>query len=514
MILGNNAAIVLSRMAKIEHPRFSPNVKRLWGALPNRTRITLMKKTLPLIALFSGMLIPAVAAAYGEGSDIPYVSRAMHLLTNEVRADIPKAIDICGHYCREGKDCYPASLPAVYWDNNLFRAAQFHAEMSSKMTDTVFGCIQHNSPCQLADNFAADFPQTCDANPACACKDGKAQCGQSGTSSSVRVNAFGTRYSSENLVASTNPLPHQLFYLLFREDSTADPEGCGFTYNNGHRVNILREHNAVGIGFAGKIGVQDFGWIDDPAQPVSSGSHYADAENNLWFKLSYDAKTDAQTAYLAIGKSCRQLALSIGNGKRGIWSIAGDKTAKACTPYYYEVKDANGNITRYPTAGALLYDCENSWTDAPSDIADRCIQSDDSGNGGSAGDKDNNNNGKDENSSAEQGKDENSGTGQDNNNSGSGQNNNNSGTGQDGNNSGTEQNGNNSGTEQNGNNSGTEQNGNNAEADQNGDGANADKIDSCSATLYRPASSGLGAFLLFLFFGFALNRYRKQKIMQ
>ncbi len=466
------------------------------------------------------MLMPAVAAAYGEGNDIPYESRAMHLMINEVRADIGKAIDICGNYCREGKDCYDDSLHAVYWDNNLFRAAQFHAAMSSKMTDTVFGCMQHNSPCQLADNFAADFPQNCDASPACACKDGKAKCGQSGTSASLRVNAFGTRFSGENLVAASNPLPHTLFYLLFHEDSTADPEGCGFTANNGHRVNILSMHNAVGIGFAGKIGVQDFGLIDAPAQPVSSGSHYIDAEKKLWFKLSYDAQTDAQIAYLAIGQSCRPLSLSIGNGKRGIWSIAGDQTAQSCAPYYYEVKDANGNITRYPTTGALLYDCDKSWTDDPSDIADRCIQSDDSGNGGSAGDKDDNNNGKeqdkDNNAGNGQDKDNNAGNGQDkDNNAGNGQDkDNNAGNGQDkDNNAGNGQDkDNNAGNGQDkDNNAGNGQNNHNAETDHDGNGD--DKNESCSATLHRPASNGLGTFLLLLFFGFALNRNRKPKMM-
>ena len=89
----------------------------------------------------------------------------MHLLTNEVRTDVHTAIDACGKSCHEGKHCYERSYKALYWDNNLYKAATFHANMLATLTPPKWGCIQHPSPCQLVDNFASLFPDKCDANP-------------------------------------------------------------------------------------------------------------------------------------------------------------------------------------------------------------------------------------------------------------------------------------------------------------------------------------------------------------
>ena len=92
-----------------------------------------MKKFLFTLSI-AGLLAPTAAFAYGEGESIPYIGRAMHLLTNEVRTDVYAAIDACGEYCHEGKHCYKPSYKALYWSDNLFRAAQFHAAMSSSIT--------------------------------------------------------------------------------------------------------------------------------------------------------------------------------------------------------------------------------------------------------------------------------------------------------------------------------------------------------------------------------------------
>lgn len=51
-----------------------------------------MKKYLFSVFIAS-LLAPTSAFAYGEGSTIPYESRVMHLLTNEVRTDVHTAID-------------------------------------------------------------------------------------------------------------------------------------------------------------------------------------------------------------------------------------------------------------------------------------------------------------------------------------------------------------------------------------------------------------------------------------
>lgn len=63
-----------------------------------------MKKYLFSVFIAS-LLAPTSAFAYGEGSTIPYESRVIHLLTNEVRTDVHTAIDACGKNCHEGKHC-------------------------------------------------------------------------------------------------------------------------------------------------------------------------------------------------------------------------------------------------------------------------------------------------------------------------------------------------------------------------------------------------------------------------
>ena len=68
-----------------------------------------MKKFLFTLSI-AGLLAPTAAFAYGEGESIPYIGRAMHLLTNEVRTDVYAAIDACGEYCHEGKHCYKPSI--------------------------------------------------------------------------------------------------------------------------------------------------------------------------------------------------------------------------------------------------------------------------------------------------------------------------------------------------------------------------------------------------------------------
>ena len=74
---------------------------------------------------------------------------------------------------------------------------------------------------------------------------------------STRIDAFGTKALGENIVASYKVDPHTMFYALFNEDSRADEaQKCGFTMNNGHRVNILGGHILIGIGHVNMIAVQ------------------------------------------------------------------------------------------------------------------------------------------------------------------------------------------------------------------------------------------------------------------
>ena len=443
-----------------------------------------MKKFLFTLSI-AGLLAPTAAFAYGEGESIPYIGRAMHLLTNEVRTDVYAAIDACGEYCHEGKHCYKPSYKALYWSDNLFRAAQFHAAMSSSITPPDYGCMQHYSPCQLVDNFAKLFPEHCDGTPKCACKGGVAKCGDDGTGMSTRIDAFGTKALGENIVASYKVDPHTMFYALFNEDSRADEaQKCGFTMNNGHRVNILGGHILIGIGHVNMIAVQDFGHTSFTInEPISAGSHYVDKNDILHFKLHYEDNANAQKAALGIGKSCKRLSLTSGTKTRGVWATTDVKDLKECTPYYYETIAENGTITRFPTTGALLYNCDKSWTSQTDELIDQCISQI------SDADSDNNN-------------------GSDNNGS---NNNNDSNNNNSSNNNGSSNNGSN-------NNNSSNNNGSNDNNGSSNDGSTNDKIradesdkltdDSCSATVYRPASSSLWLFLSTIPLSYGLRRAR------
>ena len=227
--------------------------------------------------------------------------------------------------------------------------------------------------------------------------------------------------------------------------------------NNGHRVNILGGHILIGIGHVNMIAVQDFGHTSFTInEPISAGSHYVDKNDILHFKLHYEDNANAQKAALGIGKSCKRLSLTSGTKTRGVWATTDVKDLKECTPYYYETIAENGTITRFPTTGALLYNCDKSWTSQTDELIDQCISQI------SDADSDNNN-GSDNNGS--------------NNNYGS---NNNNGSSNDGSTN------------------------DKIRADE------SDKLtdDSCSATVYRPASSSLWLFLSTIPLSYGLRRAR------
>lgn len=90
------------------------------------------------------ILFPVMLWAYGEGGDIPYTSRAIHLM-NEARLDSAYALRDCGANCSEGVSCYQKTVDPHYWNDEFFRAAQFHANMLSILDN----CMQDTSPCEL-----------------------------------------------------------------------------------------------------------------------------------------------------------------------------------------------------------------------------------------------------------------------------------------------------------------------------------------------------------------------------
>ncbi len=316
--------------------------------------------------LLTAIITPSLAFAYGEGGQIPEGARAIHLLTNEARCNVKEALANCNRKtdCREADACfkdgtYSEVMNPMYWNNDLYRAAQFHANMIS-----YIDCQQHNSPCILTSTAASDFPDICDGNPKCACKNGKATCSDTGgTETFSRIAKFGTSGNGENIAPVINPL--ESFELWLFESSNTSK--CEFG-TNGHRMNILGSFRSIGVGYADYT-VQDFSNSSSTKYAITSASHYKDGKT-LWFKLHYASNTGVQRATLSINHSCSELTKTRGTEQNGVYGTSTTSAPAKCTPYVFEVLDQAGNIIRYPSTGSLLYHCDNSWT---SDETSSCI---------------------------------------------------------------------------------------------------------------------------------------------
>ena len=328
-----------------------------------------MRKLFPSTLFVLCSLSAATAFAYGEGADIPIEARAIHLLTNEARCNTHEALASCGTKCGEAA-CYDESMGPVYWNDNLFHSAQFHTNMLDYLKPAAqwSWCMQHDSPCVLKSTVAQDFPDRCDGNPSCACEGGTATCDTVGTKTFDRIRMFGTPGSSENLASVSNPL--RTFNLWLFENSTSSV--CAFSSSNGHRWSILNKNNkAVGVGYGTSIATQDYASSSSETSAISSGAHYLD-DKTLWFKMHYYASADAVSATVNVGGTCTNLQKTRGTGSNGVWGTSSVAAPAKCTPYFFEVKDKTGKVTRFPTTGSILYDCDTkkSWS---SETGDSCF---------------------------------------------------------------------------------------------------------------------------------------------
>ena len=415
-------------------------------------------------------LLPSTVMAYGEGEDISMDARAIHLLTNEARTNTREALALCGDNCSETIECYAETLPPLYWDDGLYKAAQFHANMLSYIT-----CMQHDSPCTLVSTVASDFPDTCDGNPTCACVEKSATCGSVGTQTYSRIQMFASQPNSENLASAIGAVGS--FELWIYEDGNGS--GCEFTPHNGHRWNILSSSSKfVGVGYASYIASQDFGLMGTKGGALSSGAHYAKG-GSTWFKTHYYASNEVSKVTVKFADQCVDLSKTRGTLTNGVWGTSDISASGECVPYFFEAKDASGTITRYPTTGSLLYNCGSSWS---STEETSCFAAGDGGTGENTGD-----NGNGEN------------TGDNGNGENTGDNGNGEHTGDNGNGEHTGDNGN-------GENTGDDGNGENTGDNGNGEGAgngNKDDMspsnnhdDGCNMTLNRSSQHGMGFGLL------------------
>lgn len=332
-----------------------------------------MKNSVVIAFAMIMTLLPTAVMAYGEGEDIPMDARAIHLLTNEARTNTREALALCGDNCSETIECYAETLPPLYWDEGLYKAAQFHANMLSYIT-----CMQHDSPCTLVSTVASDFPDKCDGNPTCACVEKSATCKNVGTKTFERIRMFASQPTSENLASAIGAV--RSFELWLYEDGNGS--GCEFTVYNGHRWNILSSSSKfVGVGYASYIASQDFGVMGTNGGALSSGAHYV-KDGSTWFKTHYYASNEVAKVTVKFADQCADLSKTRGTLTNGVWGTSDISASGECVPYFFEAKDANGTITRYPTTGSLLYNCGRSWNNTE---GTSCFAAGDGGTGENTG---------------------------------------------------------------------------------------------------------------------------------
>ena len=329
-----------------------------------------------LLAIIVGL--PSAAFGYGEGEDIPHGARVIQLLTNESRANVPDALAGCGSNCPEGISCFNEILPPLWWDDALYRMAQFHTVLEANLECKC----QHFSPCVLSPTIGADYPDVCDGSPSCACSDGATTCNSMGTDPSTRGSYFTSYFRGENVAwagssSSAHPTgPYDIFYSWLHEKGTSAE--CKSDSYNGHRFNILSTSFAtIGVGYVLKyygswhnlLATQDFGNRASEKPALTAGSHYLDKNSKLHFDTHYySTSTAASKVMLSINGECKELSLTHGTNLNGAYGTTSIAEPAKCTPYFFEVKDANGTITRYPTAGSLLFtidtngkQCDKTW---------------------------------------------------------------------------------------------------------------------------------------------------------
>src|SRR5687768_6131765 len=94
----------------------------------------------------------------------------------------------------------------------------------------MFPFFGHDTPCQVFTDIDTRFPGASNGSFA-------SSCSSSGmTSDNARVSLFGAGQSGENIAAGQHT-PHSVFYVWLHEPATTS--ACGFTFQNGHRYNIL-----------------------------------------------------------------------------------------------------------------------------------------------------------------------------------------------------------------------------------------------------------------------------------
>lgn len=309
-------------------------------------------------ASISVLAQPAIVPEYGEpnGTFPSWQERAVAQLTNRARVEPSTEMASCpAGQCLEAA-CYMPVAP-LYWNYDLNQASRFHS-----LTMAKFPFFGHSTPCVLFSDIDTRFPGSSDGSFA-------SSCSASGTTTAgARVNLFGAPYGGENAAAGQSS-PFSVFYAWLYETSTSS--ACGFTQQNGHRYNILKNSGpALGVGHAqvsgspyGTYWTQDFGGTGVSSK-IPSGSHWtatnhnrdpSGADNSVefwanWYDVSGGAPTTATVVLDNVPVVMTRIRGTVTNGAYRA-TVSGVSTS--CHTYYFSFVDSSLNTVRYPTTGNL-----------------------------------------------------------------------------------------------------------------------------------------------------------------
>ena len=305
---------------------------------------------LPISAIVCLLLVSSVAAQpatieanYGEpnGTFPNWQERAVAQLTNRARVEPATELAACPPgQCLEAA-CYSPTAP-LFWHYDLNQAARFHS-----LTMGMFPFFAHNTPCVLFADINTRFPGSSNGSFA-------SSCSSSGTTTAgARVNLFGAAYGGENAAAGYGT-PHTAFYGWLYETSTTS--ACGFTLQNGHRYNILKNGGpALGVGHAqvagspyGTYWTQDFGGSGSIPK-IPSGSHWtaiqhfrdpSAGDNNVEFWANwYDAAGGAPTtATVVLDNVPIPMTRTRGTATNGAFTATVSGVSTSCHTYYFVVR--------------------------------------------------------------------------------------------------------------------------------------------------------------------------------
>lgn len=311
-------------------------------------------KSLSLVLL----LLPAFeisAGDYGVVKDSfpSWEERTVLVWVNRARSDPVADLRDC-NVCGE-KDCYKSASPLLTYDYNLNRAARFH----SANLVSCGGRLQHDSPCTLVSNIGTIYtPGGCDGSASCACVGGSCTCNTACTAWSTRVSMFGGSPSGENAAYGYSD-PVQIFYLWFWEPYSSTQ--CGFTYQNGHRVNILNpQHSSIGIGNYQSHWTQDFAPYSSVSRRLYSGTHYPKNGRSIEFRANWADISAPSLSAVVIDGVQFDMNIERGTPTNGTFlykaSLSND-----CHRYYFLFKSSSGVVETFPDEGSYGLNCPEDY---------------------------------------------------------------------------------------------------------------------------------------------------------